>query len=341
MLDEEVAGKLTKSYQYSPWGERLSQVKHNTDGDEEDGYYGYNPHTDVETLTDKTGDTKATYGYTAYGNNDDSEFTGIDKPDTGEPDQGDYNPYRFNAKRWDAELRHLRHGLPRLQPGPEPLHHPGHVQRRPGRHGPRHRPVHRQPVRLHRRQPHHRIEIDGHDSWFTDVLEKAEETVAKAATAAVESQASRSIWDTAKTAGKRNLVGGAISTVIDIWNGDDPLHALACSAGCRQMNTRSLTDRIRCSSQPREERYMYFPLMNGNATGATALMCPSDLKPPNSRSTEDVFTPQGFPVGEQDAKGKSPLQSVSHHRRQIQRGKHSGKHLHGLPALQCERNEDV
>ncbi|WSP75557.1 DNA/RNA non-specific endonuclease [Streptomyces sp. NBC_01236] len=151
--------------------------------------------------------------------------------------------------------------------------------------------------------PINRVEIDGHDSWFTDVLEKGEETVAKAATAAVESQASRSIWDTAKTAGKRNLVGGAISTVIDIWNGDDPLHALACSAGCRQMNTRSLTDRIRCSSQPREERYMYFPLMNGNATGATALMCPSDLKPPNSRSTEDVFTPQGFPGGVKDANG--------------------------------------
>ena len=58
--------------------------------------------------------------------------------------------------------------------------------------------------------PISRVEIDGHDSWFTDVLEKAEETVAKAATAAVESQASRSIWDTAKTAGKRNLVGRAI-----------------------------------------------------------------------------------------------------------------------------------
>ncbi|MEU9214427.1 DNA/RNA non-specific endonuclease [Streptomyces sp. NPDC048415] len=40
-------------------------------------------------------------------------------------------------------------------------------------------------------------------------------------------------------------------------------------------------------------------------------MCPSDLKPPNSRSTEDVFTPQGFPVGEQDAQG-NPLFNRSH-----------------------------
>ncbi|MEV4060868.1 hypothetical protein [Nonomuraea dietziae] len=27
VLDEEVAGKRTESFQYSPWGERLSQVK--------------------------------------------------------------------------------------------------------------------------------------------------------------------------------------------------------------------------------------------------------------------------------------------------------------------------
>lgn len=32
MLTEEVSGALTKSYRYSPWGERLSQVKHSSDG---------------------------------------------------------------------------------------------------------------------------------------------------------------------------------------------------------------------------------------------------------------------------------------------------------------------
>ncbi|MET9967661.1 DNRLRE domain-containing protein, partial [Streptomyces sp. NPDC006356] len=42
VLDENVAGQLTKSYQYSPWGERLSQIKHNSDGTTEAGYYGYN-----------------------------------------------------------------------------------------------------------------------------------------------------------------------------------------------------------------------------------------------------------------------------------------------------------
>ncbi|MFE7327436.1 DNRLRE domain-containing protein [Streptomyces sp. NPDC057565] len=117
VLGEEVAGRLTKSYQYSPWGERLSQVKHNTDGTTEDGYYGYNSHTDVETLTDKNGDTKATYGYTAYGNNDDSEFTGIDKPDAADPTKEEYNPYRFNAKRWDAQSGTYDMGFRDYSPG--------------------------------------------------------------------------------------------------------------------------------------------------------------------------------------------------------------------------------
>jgi hypothetical protein len=65
VLDEEVAGQLTKSFQYSPWGERLSQVKFTADNREESSYYGYNLHADVEQITSETGDTRATYGYTA------------------------------------------------------------------------------------------------------------------------------------------------------------------------------------------------------------------------------------------------------------------------------------
>ncbi|GHJ98418.1 hypothetical protein SY2F82_02160 [Streptomyces sp. Y2F8-2] len=117
VLDEKVAGTLTKSYQYSPWGERLSQVKHNSDGTTEDGYYGYNGHTDVETLTDDNGDTKATYGYTAYGKDDASEFTGIDKPDAADPTKEAYNPYRYNAKRWDAQSGTYDMGFRNYNPG--------------------------------------------------------------------------------------------------------------------------------------------------------------------------------------------------------------------------------
>ena len=117
VLDEDVAGKITKSYQYSPWGERLSQVKTNTDGSKEDAYYGYNDHTDVETLTDSNGDTKATYGYTAYGQNDDAETTGIDKPDPQDPTKEPYNAYRFEAKRWDPNSSTYDMGFRDYDPG--------------------------------------------------------------------------------------------------------------------------------------------------------------------------------------------------------------------------------
>ncbi|WP_314618205.1 golvesin C-terminal-like domain-containing protein [Streptomyces stackebrandtii] len=117
VLNEEVTGQLAKSYQYSPWGERLSQVKHNTDGTREDGYYAYNGHTDVEAVTTISGDTKATYGYTAYGSDDTTEFTGIDKPDVTDPNKEPFNAYRFNAKRWDAQSGTYDMGFRDYSPG--------------------------------------------------------------------------------------------------------------------------------------------------------------------------------------------------------------------------------
>ena len=117
VLDEEVAGTVTASYQYSPWGERLSQVKKKPDGSEEAAYYGYNSHTDVETVTDQAGNTKGTYGYTAYGANDEARFTGIDKPQATDPTKEPYNPYRFNAKRWDANSGSYDMGFRDYNPG--------------------------------------------------------------------------------------------------------------------------------------------------------------------------------------------------------------------------------
>jgi RHS repeat-associated protein len=117
VLNEDVAGKITKSYQYSPWGERLSQVKFNADGSKEDAYYGYNDHTDVEDITDSNGDTKATYGYTAYGQNDDAETTGIDKPDPTDPTKEPYNAYRYEAQRWDANSGTYDMGFRDYNPG--------------------------------------------------------------------------------------------------------------------------------------------------------------------------------------------------------------------------------
>ncbi|WP_024877229.1 hypothetical protein [Saccharomonospora piscinae] len=121
MVTEEISGQLQRSYTYSPWGQRLSQLTHDTDGtgpeQSELSYYGYNPHTDVETLTSESGDTRATYGYTAYGKDDTDDFTGVDKPDAQDPGREPYNFYRFNGKRWDANSGSYDMGFRDYSPG--------------------------------------------------------------------------------------------------------------------------------------------------------------------------------------------------------------------------------
>jgi RHS repeat-associated protein len=117
LLTEDLNGRIDKSYQYSPTGERLSQVKRNDDGSKEPGYFGYNAHSDVEQVTDNKGDTKATYGYTAYGNNDSKAFTGVDKPTPQDPGKQPYNAFRFNAKRWDNLTGNYDMGFRTYSPG--------------------------------------------------------------------------------------------------------------------------------------------------------------------------------------------------------------------------------
>ncbi|MCZ4606912.1 DNRLRE domain-containing protein [Streptomyces sp. Lzd4kr] len=116
VLSEEVSGSVTASYQYSPWGQRLSQIKQ-SGSTEELGVYGYNTRGDVESVTTGAGDTKATYGYTAYGSDDDAEFSGVDQPDVTDPAEEPYNPYRFNAKRWDVASGTYDMGFRDYDPG--------------------------------------------------------------------------------------------------------------------------------------------------------------------------------------------------------------------------------
>jgi RHS repeat-associated protein len=117
IVDEQVASQVQRSYQSTPWGELLSQTKRNTDGSREDAFYGYDPHSSVETITDSSGDTKATYGYTAYGQNDDTIFTGVDKPDPANPTKQPYNFYRYTAKRFDPASGTYNLGFRNYDPG--------------------------------------------------------------------------------------------------------------------------------------------------------------------------------------------------------------------------------
>jgi RHS repeat-associated protein len=115
--EQDTSGQVQRSYQATPWGELLSQTKRNPDGTTEDAFYGYDPHTSVETLTDTSGDTKATYGYTAFGQNDTQSFTGVDKPGPQDPTKEPYNFYRYTAKRFDPASGHYDLGFRDYDPG--------------------------------------------------------------------------------------------------------------------------------------------------------------------------------------------------------------------------------
>jgi RHS repeat-associated protein len=115
--EQDTSGQVQRSYRSTPWGELLSQTKRNTDGSTEDAFYSFDPHSSVEALTDTSGDTKATYGYTAYGQNDTQSFTGVDKPDPQDPTKQPYNFYRYTAKRFDPTSGHYDLGFRDYDPG--------------------------------------------------------------------------------------------------------------------------------------------------------------------------------------------------------------------------------
>ncbi len=117
-LKEEVTDDGVTSFQYASWGQKLTQIKDEEDEAPETTQYTYHPHGDVEALTDKDGDTKTTYGYTAYGKNDPAQMTGVDKPGAGgEEPEDPYNSYRFNAKRYDTASGTYDMGFRTYDPG--------------------------------------------------------------------------------------------------------------------------------------------------------------------------------------------------------------------------------
>src|SRR5690606_33405767 len=84
----------------------------------EQSFYSYNPHTDVEALTDENGTPVATYGYTAYGKLDEESTTGKDDPrDPNYNPDDPYNVYRFNSKRWDPHTGKVDMGFRDYDPG--------------------------------------------------------------------------------------------------------------------------------------------------------------------------------------------------------------------------------
>lgn len=117
LLRETVDGKAEKDYQYLAGGQRATQIKHKDDGAKEVSQYVTSPRGDVEAITKEDGNTRATYGYTAYGKDDDAQMTGADAPGEGGEAKEDYNSFRFNSSRWDSDSRTYDMGFRNYDPG--------------------------------------------------------------------------------------------------------------------------------------------------------------------------------------------------------------------------------
>ncbi|MER5179468.1 DNRLRE domain-containing protein [Streptomyces sp. NPDC002896] len=117
LLRETVDGKADKDYQYLAGGQRATQIKHKDGGGEEYSQYVTSPRGDVEAITKEDGKTRSTYGYTAYGSDDESQMTGADKPDAGGADKDAYNAFRFNSSRWDGASGTYDMGFRNYDPG--------------------------------------------------------------------------------------------------------------------------------------------------------------------------------------------------------------------------------
>ncbi|MFD4650240.1 DNRLRE domain-containing protein [Streptomyces sp. NPDC058441] len=295
VLDEKVAGQLSKSFQYSPWGERLSQVKQNTDGTTEDTYYSYNSHTDVDAVTDKNGDTKATYGYTAYGSDDTSEFTGIDKPDAQNPTKEDYNPYRYNGKRWDAQSGTYDMGFRDYSPGlnrftSRDMYTGALADMSLGAD-----PFTGNRYAFGGGNPVSNVEVDGHFFGIDDAIEGVGALVVVAVVVtyavATDKDVSNSLND---------AFNSITSGISDLFSSDDdpePEPEPASRPRPGPLPGDSNTDnKQRCDSEPKSSRFQYQPLDGaGRAQGATALICPSDLKPPLADRDTGSVNVYGFP----------------------------------------------
>jgi RHS repeat-associated protein len=168
VLREERDGiQFQNVYRYGPNGERLSQHTIRQDGGPSgEFFHSYNTHGDVEAITDRSGQVAATYGYTAYGQDDPFMFTGVDKPDPANPTKQPVNPYRFNAKPWDHISGTYDMGFRDYSPTASRFLNPDVYQGSMADLGLGTNPATANRYAFARGNPINRIEINGHyDGW--------------------------------------------------------------------------------------------------------------------------------------------------------------------------------
>ncbi|MEV6594612.1 DNA/RNA non-specific endonuclease [Streptomyces acidicola] len=163
--------------------------------------------------------------------------------------------------------------------------------------------------------------MDGHFS-VGDVLDTAKNAVQSEVKEATSSGFKGFFKWGFKTAGKRNFFSLGVSALSALAGVESPTDTavdwLADSIFGEEEGTKKQWVEIDRSAdrppllpdtsggqcnQPRSQRFNYQPLMDGAPTGATALICPQDLKPPNSRGKrQGTWNPPGY-VSRKDREG--------------------------------------
>ncbi|WP_185749187.1 Ig-like domain-containing protein [Humibacillus xanthopallidus] len=91
----------TKTFSYDAYGHRISMSSQDNGTTKTDSFsYAYDVHGSVSQLVDDTGGVKASYGYTAYGSEDDGLSSKQDA--TTDTDTNPLNPYQFQGRRLDS-----------------------------------------------------------------------------------------------------------------------------------------------------------------------------------------------------------------------------------------------
>jgi RHS repeat-associated protein len=100
--------QMTKDYSYDVYGHRSTETV-TPNGQAGNTYtYGYNVHDSVSLLLDPSGNTRASYAYRPYGDQD-ASLSG------GDPDKNDpFNAYRYAAKRFDSGSQTIDTGARRF-----------------------------------------------------------------------------------------------------------------------------------------------------------------------------------------------------------------------------------
>ena len=113
------AAITSKSYSFDADGERSGMTETPSGGASQRYSYAHDAHGNVSLLLQESGAAKASYGYTAYGD-EDTTLTKGDSYKTGGPNGGinhnPTNPYRYSGKRLDTGSGTLDMGARRFGP---------------------------------------------------------------------------------------------------------------------------------------------------------------------------------------------------------------------------------